>query len=272
MTKNIPEYIETAAQAGKALTSADNQTEKGLALAVVSMHDGYNVFEFDYAVIRKTDKDGTPTEQDELVTATIDDLFTPIPSENGKSDSKANGQRLAAFAKQFFGIDELSPAQNTCIRRAMTMVHYLRHVGADCAIVKGSLAVPFGAFHPAPSADASEIAKMQYEAVADKLIPMDRKEGRSLNALLKRSEKVLREDGKMQTAKRNSKSKVAPAKSLKDSIAFLNKELGTIVNSDESDVALTDQNRKSLFLLQQQIAAIFEADPMDSEELETIAA
>ena len=264
---NQPDYMVNGRNAGKALMSADKQGAKGESFAIAAIHEAFYRFEWDYTVERKAD------EYDDTVTARINDMYTPIATESGKVDSKANSTRKAAFIQQLFGIDERTPAQNTCIDRAMTTVRYLHHINANVSISSGGiLAVPYHAMTDAPAADASERAKLSFEATKDVMEKINGTKGMSLNVLRKRGEKVLKDAGIVKKAKRNTKSKVSDAKSFAISLKFVNQELATMTGEDnECNYALTDADRRTLFIMQQSIADLFKADPLD-ETLETIAA
>lgn len=253
--KNAPMFLELAETAGKAWDSSDKNAAKGEAYAIAALVAAWDSFDFTYTVERKKD------ERDAPVTITIPQLFDEPRNADGSKDTKAIGARKVALLQSLFRISEPSNAHMSKLNRALLSARYLVNAKADVRIVNGQLRVPFGMVEAPPKDNASSKAKVQYEAMKDKLVSIDGKEGMSLNALRACAASTY---PTAKRATRNSNANVGT--SLAASIKFVRAAIETqLTDNGESDVAMSPTLRRELYLLTQSAAQYFSADPIGDD-------
>lgn len=255
MTKtntNEPVFLTRAREAGNALATADRNSARGEAFAIYALVSGWNEFEFTYQV----------SEDEKPVTSRIEHLFSPLLKADASKDGKANAARSAAFAKQFFGMDIVSAAQDAVIRRAMLSARYLVAAGVKpdetCKLIGNTLSIPMGLTLPAPKPDASDKRKAEYNGVKNAMGKLDGKEGLSLSELRKRASE------KYPPKTRKPKQSESPVVSFTSSVKMLKAVVSSWNSSEgESNVAPTKELERELFDVQVALATYFAANPIE---------
>ena len=255
---NEPIAFVQAKEAGRAWEKAGKENAKGDALATVSLVAEWTSFEFNYEV--PINKDETETRVGRPCEMEIE-----LKNAEGGKDNKATSARFNALCDKFFGVADPSNAIAQSVRRALLKSRYL--VAQDVTPElngKKELKVPYGVVVKEPAPDASELAKATYEAMKNKSVALDGKEGLSLTELRNRASAAFPVKG------RKSKDKKAPTEeeSFATAVKFLTKTLERLNNpaNDEAELALSNDRRRELFELATHVANYFAVDPLDLDE------
>lgn len=250
--------------AAKNWATAQSKGDAGDALATCALYLAHYTMTFTATVARKG------SDIDETVDFTVADLATPLFNADGSKDIKAMAARTATLAKRVFEIDTLNNAIKTrlsrCIERAIYLANAIGDVDdfADKVTIKANkLVVPYGLVHEAPVVGVdsdNEIAI--HDAMKDKAVSLDGKNGNSLAELSKRARPKATPRAAAAT---DDKSKAA---SLAESVKFVHAIMLQQIDpsADETDVALSSDLRRMLFELQTTVAAYFTVDPIEGEE------
>lgn len=215
----------------------------------------------------------------------VKSLATPLFNNDGTKDTKAMSARTDALLLKLFGIEERTNAINTslarCIKSAVYLIDAVADVELDALIgfkdadgkdVPGivsmkaaKLVVPYGLVMKAPAEDASDNDKAVYEVMKEKPLVLDGKNGASLAELGKRANPP-----KAKRAAGDSDKGNDQGASFAGSLEFVRAivQQNSNPDADESEVALSDELRRNLFALAQDIAAYFAIDPLEDAEVE----
>jgi hypothetical protein len=270
LNNNTGNVIALGLEAARRWKLAGEHGEAGDATAIVALYEAARTMTFTATVERKKD-DIVETFDFEIA-----DMLNPYYNNDGSKDTRKMAARTALLAERLFGITELTNAIKQRLGRTIMSAVYLANTFnklddeeymARVALKGGKLTVPYGVVAAPPAADASDNDKQFFAAMADKMVALDGKKGLSLAELGKRANPP-------KTGKRAAGANKDQGASLVSSIDFVTAIVlqQTNESSDESDVALTTENRRKLFNLASAIAAYFAADPLEDEEVEPIAA
>lgn len=186
---------------------------------------------------------------------------------DGSRDNKLTLARTEAVAYAVFGIEanKLTNAHKQRIGRAMVRVAYLCSQGFDETHVKlssrGFLQVPYTVMHDEPGEDADERERRDYNNNKGDFETLDGKDGQSLAALDRRAKPA----GNRVT----TRADVSKAVEFAASVNLLNRVLKSMndasgeTSGSEQVPAFNKEVRAHLFELQSQLAAYFDADPME---------
>lgn len=248
--------------AAKNWATAQSKGDAGDALATCALYLAHYTMTFTATVSRKG------SDIDETIDFTVADLASPLFNADGSKDIKAMAARTATLAKRVFEIDTLNNAIKTrlsrCIERAIYLANAIGDVDdfADKVTIKANkLVVPYGLVHEAPVEGVdSDNDIAVHDAMKDKLVSLDGKNGNSLAELSKRAR-----------PKATPRAATAPANkgdSLVESVKFVHAIMLQQIDpaADETDVALSSDLRRMLFDLQVTLGAYFVADPIEGEE------
>ena len=269
INNNTANVLNIGSEAARRWTLSSTHGEAGDANAIVALVYAERMLTFTATVERK--KEDT-TEQFDF---SVLDLATPLYNNDGSKDTRAMAARTLALSSRLFGIEELTNAIKTrlarSIKAAVYLINALKHLSDEelqeaVCIKGGKLVAPYGLVKPAPAEDASDNEKIIYEAMKDKPLSLDGKDGASLAELNKRAAPP-----KATRAAGENKSDGA---SFNASLAFVSAIVSQQINeeADETEIALSNEQRRALFALSQHIAAYFAADPIEEEELQSEAA
>jgi hypothetical protein len=258
-SNNAPVFIREAQEAGKALTSMSKNEGKAEALAIHALFEAWPTYDWSYTVKRRGD-------EEDNYTATLEEMDINTVNADGSTDSKRMSTRFASLLSQLFGVVDANNAQQAVIRRAIISARYLRQSGAPCTLdSKGNLQTSKGSVIALP-ADATDNEKADYEETKDKVRSLDGKNGFSLRELNKRAADACPPRNR-KARKAKTTEPVDAAKSLLASAKFITATLTSAAKPNgESEIAFTEDMRKTLYAMTVAANAYFASDPVEQED------
>jgi hypothetical protein len=233
---------------------------------------------------------GTKSEPEiEEVSFDLSDMPNDPFNKDGSVDGKLKSARTVAVAQSVFGYEELDNALKQRLARAVKMALYLSNLYASDddetyfarvstrqvkvtrpggANMSTCLVVPEGAIFAAPADDADEEVRNRYVKMIDEPRTLNGKDKASLAELGRRANPP-----KAPAAGNKGKSTTDRGASFIGSLDYVRAivQQNANPNAEESDVALSDEVRRKLFALAQDIASYFAIDPLEDSEEESIA-
>lgn len=268
MTNNVNSIREFGIEAARRWTLSNQHKEAGDANAIVALVQADRCMTFNATVERK--KEDTAEEFEFSIVECVE----PYWNNDGSKDTRKMAARTSALALQLFGISELTNANkqslSRCLKAAVYLIVQLRGMTDEqlleaVTLKNGKLVAPYGLVKAEPKEDASDNDKAIFEAMKDKPLVLDGKDGASLAELGRRANPP-----KTNRAAGEQKDKGA---SFTASLSYVSAVVAQWNNPDgESDAAPSKEIERQLFQLAQQIASYFEANPIGEEEEEQIAA
>jgi hypothetical protein len=261
---NSAAALQLGLEAARRWKLSGEHGEAGDATAIVALYGAARTMTFEATVERKKD------ETAETFNFEVQDMLTPYWNNDGSKDTRKMAARMAALAERLFGISELTNAVKQRISRTVMAAVYLHNQFAKLdddayfarvTLKAGKLNVPYGVVKEAPGADASDNDRAVFDAMKERNVALDGKQGLSLAELSKRANPP-----REQRAAGKAKDKGADFVASLDFVsAIVAQQLST--EASESDVGLNTDLRRKLFTLAQQISEYFAADPLEDEEL-----
>lgn len=265
---NMNETITLGREAARFWNLSVKHGDSGDAHAIVALVHAERTVTFTATVERK--KEDTVEEFDFDILS----LATPYYNNDGSKDTRKMAARSLALANRLFGLEELSNAIKTRLARCIKIATYLikslaalsdEQLVEAVRIEKGKLVVPYGLVAPEPAEDASSKDKAVFKAMQNDSIALDGKDGMSIAELSRRANPT--------KANRAASNDTTNGASFNASVSFVTAIVQQQLNetADESDVALSSEQRRALWTLAQNIASYFQNDPLEEEEAQPIA-